>query len=257
MEYSRPVTWVLDVDGVVWLAGRPIPGSPEAIHRLRSEGERVVLLSNNSGPTVGEYCTRLAAAGVPTEPCDIVTSAQAAASLVSAGDRVAVVGDSGILEALGKQGAEVVEPADRPDAVVVGRTVRLDHDRLAAAASAVRGGARFVATNADPTYPTPTGPLPGAGALVAYIAVASGREPEVAGKPHRPVADLLRARVGAPDYVVGDRPDTDGGLAEAIGAPFVLVLSGSTSAAQLPVRPAPVLVAADLAEAVAQLRRAG
>ncbi len=247
------MAFVLDVDGVVWLAGTAIPGAPGAVSRLRAAGERVVFVTNNSGPTVADYAASLRQAGIPCDPGDLVTSAQAAASMLGSGQRVAVVGDAGIHEALGERGVEVVPAEAGPDAVVVGRSVALDYYELARAATAVREGARFIATNTDATFPTGQGPLPGAGALVAFLATASGRPPEVAGKPHRPAADVLLARFGTPRVVVGDRPETDGGFAEALGARFALVLSGSTSRVDLPVRPEPALVADDLAGAVDQL----
>src|SRR5262249_50875521 len=136
-------------------------------------------------------------------------------------------------------------------AVVVGRSVALDFAELAAAATAIRSGARFVATNNDATFPTPHGLEPGAGAVVAYLEVGSGRKAEVAGKPNQPAADLRRARFGAPRVVVGDRPDTDGLFAARIGAPFALVLSGVTRAEDLPVSPEPAVVEPDLAAVVA------
>jgi glycerol 3-phosphatase-2 len=244
------MTWVLDVDGVVWLGGRAIPGAPEAIRRLRAAGHQVVFLTNNSGPTISGYIAMLADAGVDAGPDDLATSAQAAASMLAPGSTAAVVGGDGIREALGARGVHIVGSRAQPAAVVVGRTVALDYDELADAATAIRNGARFIATNTDPTYPTGHGPEPGAGALVAFVAVASGRQPEVAGKPHQPVADLVRARYGTPTIMVGDRPDTDGLFAQAVGAPFALVLSGSTSRADLPVQPEPAVVAEDLAEVV-------
>jgi HAD superfamily hydrolase (TIGR01450 family) len=244
------MAWILDVDGVVWLGGLAIPGAPEAIERLRAAGEQVVFPTNNSGPTVAGYIGMLADAGVDAGPGDLATSGQAAASMLNPGSTAAVVGGDGIREALDARGVHVVGVTTGPAAVVVGRTVELDYDEMAAAATAIRAGARFVATNSDPTYPTRHGPLPGAGAMVAFIAVASGRQPEVAGKPHQPVADLVRARYGTPTIMVGDRPDTDGLFAQAVGAPFALVLSGSTSRADLPVQPEPAMIAADLAEVV-------
>jgi len=247
------MAWVIDIDGVVWLAGMPIPGAAEAIASLRDAGRRILLLSNNSGPTVADYLQLLADAGVELSPDELVTSSQAAASMLDPGSTAAYVGGPGIAEALGERGVEVVAMTEGPDAVVVGRDVELDHDLLAAAATAVRNGARFVATNLDPTYPTGGGLLPGAGAVVAFVATAAGRAPEVAGKPHPPVAELVRRRCGVPEVMIGDRADTDGEFARAVGAPFVLVLSGSTKAEDLPVRPEPVLAVADLAAAVAEL----
>jgi 4-nitrophenyl phosphatase len=242
--------WVLDLDGVVWLAGTPIAGSPQAISRLHAAGETVAFVTNNSGPTLEQYVRMLAGAGIEIDADELVTSAQAAASLLPVGARAAVVGGAGVHEALEVRGIEVVRPGDHPDAVVVGRSLKLDFDELAAAAGAIRGGARFVATNTDATFPTAHGLEPGAGALIAYLQVGSGRQAEVAGKPHRPAADLLRARFGPPGVVVGDRPDTDGAFATMLEADFDLVLSGVTSRGDLPVTPAPALVVDNLAAAV-------
>ena len=245
--------WLLDLDGVIWLAGRPIPGSAEAVARLRAAGERVVFLTNNSGPTLAEYVRRLGDAGVVAEAGEMATSAQAAATLLEPGSTAAVVGDAGIDEALAERGVEVVAPGARPEAVVVGRSVTLDYSDLAAAATAIRRGARFVATNTDATFPTPEGLQPGAGAMVAFLRVASGREPQVAGKPHQPVADLVTSRYGHVDVVVGDRPDTDGRFARLVESRFVLVLTGVTAKEDLPVDPEPDTVSDDLAAAVTTL----
>jgi HAD superfamily hydrolase (TIGR01450 family) len=244
--------WVFDLDGVVWLSGHAIPGSADAIDRLRDSGERVVFVTNNSTPTIADYVKRLAAAGISADPGEMATSAQAAASLLEPGTRTACVGGPGVMEALAGRGVEVVTSNDDPDAVVVGRSLTLDFDELAAAASAVRGGARFIATNTDATFPTPAGLEPGAGALVAYLEVGSGRQAEAAGKPEQPIADLVRARFGQPDMVVGDRPESDGRFATRIGASFALVLTGVTSRKDLPVSPTPAIVADDLAGVVAE-----
>ncbi len=245
--------WVIDLDGVIWLGGEPIDGAAAAVERIRGAGDRVAFVTNNSGPTCAENVAMLTAAGVEADEAELVTSAQAGASLFAPGARVAVVGEDGILEALADRGVSVVGPAEDPAGVIVGRALDLEYDRLAAAAAAIRGGARFVATNTDSTFPTPSGLLPGAGALVAYLATASGVAPEVAGKPHPPVADLVRSRFGAVDIMVGDRPDTDGLFAATIAARFALVLSGVTSRADLPIDPVPDVIGADLAEVADQL----
>jgi 4-nitrophenyl phosphatase len=242
--------WVFDLDGVVWLAGQAIPGSAEAVHRLRDAGHRVAFVTNNSTPTVAEYVARLDRAGIEVESDELVTSAQAAASLLEPGTQAGCVGGEGVLEALAARGVEVVGVEAKPAAVVVGRSLRLDFDELAGASTAIRQGARFVATNTDATFPTPHGPEPGAGALVAYLQVGSGRTAEVAGKPQAAMAELVRSRFGSPDVVVGDRAETDGAFAARIRAPFVLVLTGVTQRSDLPVDPAPALVADDLAAAV-------
>lgn len=245
--------WVFDLDGVVWLAGQAIPGSADAVERLRADDHQVVFVTNNSTPTVAEYVERLGRAGIDIAEGELATSSQAAGTLIKPGTRVACVGGEGVREALLARGALLVEPTDGPEAVVVGRSLQLDFEQLAAAATAIRDGARFVATNTDATFPTAHGPEPGAGALVAYLEVASGRKAEVAGKPEPPMADLVRGRYGQPDVVVGDRADTDGAFARAIGAPFALVLTGVTRREDLPVTPPPALVADDMAAAVAEV----
>jgi HAD superfamily hydrolase (TIGR01450 family) len=242
--------WVLDLDGVVWLAGSAIEGSSEAVARLRAAGEKVAFVSNNSTPNLARYVRMLSAAGIEVEPHELVTSAQAAASMLTEGTRALCVGGDGVIEALTSAGVEVVDPDSGPDAVVVGRSLVLDFTELAAAARAIREGARFIATNTDATFPTPHGLEPGAGALVAFLEVASGVKAEPAGKPAEAMAALLSSRFGTAGIVVGDRPDTDGRFAERLGVDFALVLSGVTSAADLPVEPTPLIVAKDLAEVV-------
>ncbi len=268
------MTWALDLDGVVWLAGRAIPGAAEAISELRAAGERVVFLTNNSGPKVASHVDALARVGIDCQPDDLTTSAQAAASLLPPGSRAVVVGGEGIREALDARQVKEVGADESPEAVVVGREVELDYWALSAASTVIRGGTRFVATNTDATFPVGAddgGParaddggsrasttaggnalLPGAGAIVAFIATASGHQPEVAGKPHQAMADLVRARYGPLSMVVGDRPDTDGLFAVRIAAKFGLVLSGVTRPSDLPVEPSPALVGTDLSALVRQ-----
>jgi HAD superfamily hydrolase (TIGR01450 family) len=247
------VTWLLDLDGVVWLAEQPIPGAAEAIERLRTDlGQRVVFLTNNSSATVAEYLAKLERCGVPTAADDLITSAQAAAALVAPGETALVCAGAGVEEALVARGATTVREG-RADAVVVGWHRDFDFGRLTAAFDAVHGGARLIGTNDDATYPTPDGPLPGGGSILAAVQYASGVTATVAGKPFGPMADLLHARVEDPVIMVGDRPSTDGGFAQRVGVPFGLVLTGVTSEATAPqADPAPAHVAADLATLVDQ-----
>jgi HAD superfamily hydrolase (TIGR01450 family) len=218
-------TWLVDLDGVVWLAERAIAGAADAVSRLRGAGIRVVFATNNSAPTLAEFVARLARAGIEAVSDDIVTSAQAAASMLEPGSSAVVCADGGMLEALDERGVTVV--AEGPaDAVVVGWTRRFDFEMLATAATAIRMGARFVGTNEDPTHPTPERLLPGSGAFIAAVATAAQAVPEIAGKPHEPLVALLRARAPDARIVVGDRPATDGLLARRLGLPYALVLSG-------------------------------
>jgi len=222
-----------DLDGVVWLAREAIPGAADAIERLRASGRRVLFVTNNSVSPVEEQEDALLRIGVPAAG-DVVTSAQAAATLVQPGEAVLVCGGPGVSEAVAARGSELVA-FDRAniDAVVVGLDRSFDFARLSATSRAVRDGARFVATNLDSTFPTPSGLTPGAGSIVAAVATASGADPLIAGKPHGPMADLVADRCGprfAADrtIIVGDRWSTDGAFAETIGCPFAMVRSGVT-----------------------------
>jgi 4-nitrophenyl phosphatase len=220
-----------DLDGVVWLAHHAIPGAPQAIERLRQSGRRVLFVTNNSFALVADQEAALGAIGVPAEG-DVVTSAQAAARLVDAGERVLVCGGPGVVEAVASRSATPL--AEGPaDAVIVGFHRSFDYERLRIASAAVREGARLIATNDDATYPTPDGPIPGGGAILASVVTASGAVPTIAGKPHAPMAELVRERCGpefgpATALMVGDRWSTDGAFAEALGCPFALVRSGVT-----------------------------
>jgi 4-nitrophenyl phosphatase len=244
------MAFALDLDGVVWLADEPLPGAAGAVERLRASGEPVVFVTNNSNVPVAQVEAKLAAHGIPAEG-DVVTSAMAAARLVEPGDRVLVCAGPGVIEALEARGAEPVRDGDA-DAVVVGLHLDFDYERLRIAARAVRRGARLLATNDDATYPTPDGPIPGGGAILAAVRTATGAPGEIAGKPHAPMADLVRGRLGDRGVVIGDRPETDGRFARALGYRFALVHTGVTPAG-VRVDPEPDLVAADLADLVDQL----
>jgi glycerol-1-phosphatase len=221
---------VLDLDGVLWRGDDPIPGAADAVHALRSAGNRVAFLTNNSSLRISDYLEKFGGFGIDADPADVLTSAQAASELLEGslarGARVLACAGPGVVEALADAKFEVVD--DGPaEAVVVGFHRNFDFERLDRASRAVRDGARFVATNADPTYPAGGGQvLPGAGSIVAAVATASGRTPEVAGKPEAAAVAMVRRRLGDAGVMVGDRPSTDGAMANALGWPFALVLSG-------------------------------
>lgn len=251
-----------DLDGVIWRGDDPIPGAARAVATIRDAGLAVGFLSNNSSMVLGDVVAKLERVGVPAAPDEVLTSAIAAASLLEGGlpkgSRILVCAGPGVVEALVGVGMEVVY--DPPAAaVVVGFHCEFDYDGLERATRAVREGARFIATNLDATYPIAGGGvIPGAGAIVAAVATASGRTPEVAGKPEQPTVALVRQRLGTTGVMVGDRPSTDGAMADALGWPFALVLSGVTAAVASPDGeaipiPPPAYVAADVGELAPRL----
>jgi glycerol 3-phosphatase-2 len=253
----NPTVVLCDLDGVIWLSHRPIPGSVEAVAGLRAAGRRVVFVTNNSSALVAEQEEALATIGIPAVG-DVFTSAGAAAALIHPGERVLVCGGPGVVEAVSAAGGTPVAGDDptgtSADAVVVGFHRNFDYERLRIAATAVRTGARLIGTNDDATYPTPDGPIPGGGAILAAVVTAAGVEPVIAGKPHPPMATAVLDLLGRPDpaslLVVGDRPSTDGLFAAVLGCPFALVRSGVT-APGIPVGVPVAIDAPDLASVAA------
>jgi 4-nitrophenyl phosphatase len=249
------MAWVLDLDGVVWRGDQTIAGAAAAVDELRSAGEQVWFVTNNALPRRVEVIAKLAAHGIDAGE-NVVTSPMAAASLVEPGERVLVCAGAGVTEAVAARGAEAIDAAigdPTVDAVIVGLHLDFDYTRLAHAATALRTGARLIATNDDTTFPGAGGLRPGAGSLLAAVVTASGAVPVIAGKPYAPMVDLVRNLAGATGIAVGDRADTDGRFARALGYRFGLVLTGVTSARDLPVDPQPDLIAPDLRTLVDQV----
>ncbi len=203
----------------------------EALERLAVGRARILYVTNNATKTPQDVAAKVEqVCGVVCQADQVLTSPMAAVRMLTVSDGpVLVVGEVGISEAVGTAGWGITENPDEAGSVMVGMARNFDYDMLAGAASAVRRGARFVATNTDPTFPVADGLLPGAGSMVAAIAVASGHEPEIAGKPHLPMRDLIRERMGGQVWVIGDRLDSD--IAMAAVEPSwrsILVMTGVT-----------------------------
>lgn len=233
-------TVLCDLDGVIWLAHQPIDGSTDAVARLRHKGIRVLFVTNNSFSTRDQQHAALARVGISSEG-NVVTSAMAASTHISDGERVLVCGGEGLIEEVTHRGAEVVVPyrvdsvSGNFDAVVVGFHREFNFEVLSAALTAVRNGARLIGSNSDPTYPTPHGPIPGGGSILAAIEHATGVTAIVTGKPHQPMADLVSSLDPGVEthemMMVGDVVSTDGAFARTLGCAFGLVLSGMTPSA--------------------------
>jgi glycerol-1-phosphatase len=231
---------LLDLDGVVYLAEQPVPGAAAALAAARERGMRLAFVTNNASRTPDQVAALLAKVGVPADPAEVVTSAQAAAHYLAdrlpAGSPVLVLGTTGLVQAVTERGLRPVFTAgDRPAAVVQGFHPDITWRELAEAAVAIRHGAFWLATNLDATVPSPRGPLPGNGALVAALQHALGRPPAAAtGKPDPAMHAESVERSGArAPIVVGDRLDTDIEGATRVGCPSLLVLTGVTTAATL------------------------
>jgi HAD superfamily hydrolase (TIGR01450 family) len=246
---------LLDLDGVVYVGPHAVPGAPEALAQARSSGVRLAFVTNNAARPPEVVARHLSELGVEAQPADVVTSAQAAASMLAAelpgGARVLAIGGEGLRQALTARGLVPVTSADDgPVAVVQGFAPETSWTMLLEACVGVSAGLPWVATNTDLTIPTTRGTAPGNGALVQVVRTATGATPRVAGKPFRPLMDESCVRTGARRaLVVGDRLDTDIAGAHAAGLPSLLVLTGITGAQELlgaPPQQRPTYLAADL-----------
>ena len=194
---------------------------------------RLAYVTNNASRTPAAIAAQLAGFGVQAAAADIVTSAQAAATLLASrlapGAAVLVIGSTALRIAVRERGLRPVSTAlDRPAAVLQGYAPGVGYSQFLEGGLAVRAGAWFVASNADATLPTPRGIQPGNGSLCQVIAHATGQQPAVAGKPEPPLHAEAVARTGARHpLVVGDRLDTDIEGAVRVGAASLLVLTGS------------------------------
>jgi glycerol-1-phosphatase len=246
---------LLDLDGVVYVGHHAVPGAQDALSQARAAGMRLAFVTNNASRTPHKVAAQLAQLGVPARPDEVVTSAQAAARLLAEhfphGTRVLLVGAEGLEYALIERGLQPVLTADEhPAAVAQGYGPDVGWRNLAEAAYAIHDGAWWVATNTDLTLPTPRGPAPGNGALVAAVRFATGKDPIVAGKPELPMhrEGILRTGAARP-LVVGDRMDTDIEGARRGGVDSLLVLTGVTHPIDVVLAPAamrPTFIAGDL-----------
>ena len=246
---------IFDLDGVIYLIDKPIPGAAETVDRLRAEGTPVAFATNNASRRAADVAALLSGMGVAATAGEVLTSAGASAALLAerlpAGAPVLVVGAEALRAEVRDAGLTPVEKfEDRPAAVVQGYGPDVGWKILAEASLSVRAGAYWMATNTDRTLPSARGPLPGNGSLVAVLRTALDREPDVVvGKPEPALFTTAASQANARrPIVVGDRLDTDIEGAVGAGMDSLLVLSGISGPAELlaaPARRRPTYVAAD------------
>jgi 4-nitrophenyl phosphatase len=263
---------LVDLDGVVYRGAEPVPGVAALLAARASRGDEVVYVTNNSMHYRADYVTRLGGMGCPVSADRVVSSSRATALHIQRHEpgirRVLTLGASGLERELRDVGIDVVTAghaatrmhqegisgwaaAGAPDAVVTGLDPALTYLRIAAAADCIRAGARFIATNRDPVYPTERGLRPGAGSIAAALEATTSVTPLTIGKPEPHLFELAAEAVGrspADAIVVGDGIMTDLAGAKAIGARSVLMLTGIATQADvdaLPPEERPDSVAAD------------
>ncbi len=253
---------ILDMDGVLWRDNTPIGDLPDLFARIRAQGLKVAMATNNATKTVDEYLEKFSGFGVTLESWQIITAALATADALCkrfpARGAVFVVGEHGLACALEECGFEpIIDPADEtvPVAVVGGFDRSVTYDKLRRATLHIRAGAPFYGTNPDKTFPTPQGLIPGAGAILAALEVATGVHPLILGKPQPAMMEMALENLGVPPeatLVVGDRLETDIAAGQAAGCRTALVLSGVSTLEQAKSwQPAPDIVADDLSTLIA------
>jgi NagD protein len=239
---------IMDMDGVVVHGDRPVPGAREALQRFQDRGLKILILTNNSIYTQRDLSARLSFMGLPVAPDTIYTSALATARFLHTqmpAGKAYVVGEAGLTTALHDIGYTLTEL--EPDYVVIGETTSYSFGRITRAVRLVTAGARFIATNPDPSGPSTDGMIPATGAIAALISSASGKLPYFVGKPN-PL--MLRSALRQIDVhseeaiMVGDRMDTDIVMGTESGMETALVLTGVTSREDVdrwPYRPTRIL----------------
>jgi glycerol-1-phosphatase len=231
--------FLVDLDGVVWIGREPVPGSPQALRALLEAGKRIVFVTNNPGKPPAAYADRLRDLGVEVGEEQIVTAGMVAARLAgeaAGGGGAFVIGAAALKEMVAATGARLLEGEEAEGAavVVVSGHRDFDYGELLGAKRALDRGAALVATSHDPTMPFPGGEVPGTGAVLAAVEVASGRRAEIAGKPERHLFEMAVAAAGGDGRLamVGDRITSDIEGGRRAGLETVLVLSGTTSREQ-------------------------
>ena len=226
----------MDMDGVLIHEEHLIPGADRFIQRLQETGHRFLVLTNNSIYTPRDLAARLARIGLPVPVESLWTSALATAQFLAdqrPGGTAFVIGESGLTTALHEVG--YTQATVDPDYVVLGETRTYSFERIARAIALIESGARFIATNPDPTGPSPEGSLPATGAVAALISTATGVSPYFVGKPN-PL--MMRSALNALDAhsettaMIGDRMDTDVVSGLEAGLHTVLVLTGISTRAE-------------------------
>jgi NagD protein len=229
-------SWLMDMDGVLVHEESAIPGADRFLARLRELELPFLVLTNNSIYTPRDLSARLRASGLEVPEESIFTSALATARFLEEqrpGGTAFTIGEAGLTTALHEAGYTLTERD--PDYVVLGETRTYSFERISRAIRLIVGGARFIATNPDPTGPTPDGPLPATGSVAALISRATGVDPYFVGKPNplmmRTALNTLDAH-SETTAMIGDRMDTDVVSGLEAGMQTILVLSGVTTRAE-------------------------
>jgi NagD protein len=247
-DRSKITAWLTDMDGVLVHEGHALPGAEELITKWQSAGTPFLVLTNNSIYTPRDLSARLRAGGLDVPEDRIWTSALATASFLQSqipNGSAYVIGETGLTQALHDVG--YTQTDTNPDYVVLGETRNFNFENLTKAVRLINGGARFIATNPDPTGPSAEGVLPATGSVAALLTKATGKHPYIVGKPNPMMFRSAMRKIGAHSEstgMIGDRMDTDVVAGIEAGLHTVLVLTGIADQKEIekyPFRPTEIL----------------
>lgn len=230
--------FLLDMDGTIYLGDRLLDGAAEFLAALKRTGRPYLFFTNNSSKDAGEYAEKLTRLGVETTPDQVMTSGQATVDYLRTKltvKRALVLGTPSFEGEVTSAGIELVDggkDTSPPEAVVLAFDMTLTYEKIRRACDWIQRGVPFVASHPDLVCPTPEGPIPDCGAMIAMITAATGVEPTVIGKPYPAMAEAALRKLGVQadeTAIVGDRLYTDIAMGHAAGLHTILVLSGEAT----------------------------
>ena len=227
--------YIFDMDGTVYLGGKPFEFAIRFIKNLRKSGKRVLFFTNNASHTDDFYIAKLNRMGFEVSENEIMTSGDVTVEYLNrhrAGKRVYLVGVDELVDDFAKKGINLIDgKSESADIVVTSFDTTLTYEKLDNACRLIRNGAEFLSTHPDFNCPTETGFIPDSGAITAFITASTGKTPTYFGKPYRETIEMICEATGVSREnmcIFGDRLYTDIALGKKFGVTSVLVLSGET-----------------------------
>lgn len=231
---GKSKTFLLDLDGTVYVDGVLIGGMKETLRRIRESGRNIVYLTNNSSRTAEDYRIRLSSLGIYDERDCIYTSGDATVSYLKKyhpGRRVYLMGTEKLRRAFAEDG--IVSDCENPDVTVISYDTEIDYKKISSVALFLKRGTAYIATHPDVNCPAREADLPDIGSYIKLFEASTGRLPDViVGKPYKYMAEGVEALTGCRGCeltMVGDRLYTDIRFAAENGFSSLLVLSGETT----------------------------
>ncbi len=232
-KLDRVKTFVLDMDGTIYLGKKLFPFTLDFLNRVRASGRDFCFFTNNSSKNREAYLEKLKGMGIVIPPEKMLISNGVILEWLREhrpGQSCYVVGTPPLLEDFRKAGIPL--NSRNPDYVVLGFDTTLTYEKLSKACGFIRKGKPVYGVNPDFNCPVEDGFIPDCGSIAALVKASTGVSCEFFGKPSRHTLHYLLKHTGRKLEelaVVGDRLYTD--IAVAAGTPVlsILVLSGETT----------------------------